>query len=560
MRIAGFIGVKDEVELIAGAVRNLRQIGVEGIAVADLGSTDGTLDILKSFEKDHGFLLLHYDDIDPIYSDASAPQFRQFLARFNPDWVMLSDADERWMPVGGSIKAICGLHEQELLIVPRFNVVASPTSLARSATLGVDEGEFDIYVAGPPDVERSREAQLEVPAVQTEMWPRVIFRPQHVTGFKPGFHGVLSHQSLDMRISRDIFALHLPYTSRARFMRKLDNVKSYVIRSQPLKERGDPGHGWRRLGLLDSREERDREYDRQLISGEKLARLRSNARVVSSGGIFAHLQSGKDILPIMVQAIHLNEFGRKDEAVGVLRDIVAKDGSIAQAHWLLLSTLAELKRLDEAEQALADAMRLYENSILSGDPLHILAWGHARLGELFAKEKYFEKAEWFSRRATELRPLAPWYRQHSNILAQMGRREDALSSVNAAIEISPENSEYYAHQSALFLALGRNEEALSAADAGIRLSESNALLHYRSAEASKKLGRHAESVEALRRATKLDGENIDYRVSLVDSLIAAGEAAEALEILDRLRADPRAEGRNARLLNLTSRAIALVEG
>src|SRR5688572_17843875 len=104
MRIAAFVGVKNEIELIQGAVDNLRSIGVDGIAVADLGSTDGTLELLKSMEHEPDLLLLQYDEMDMGFLSARSPQFQRLLSRFRPDWILLSDADERWMTRTGSLR------------------------------------------------------------------------------------------------------------------------------------------------------------------------------------------------------------------------------------------------------------------------------------------------------------------------------------------------------------------------------------------------------------------------------------------------------------------------
>ena len=46
-RIAAYLGVKDEVELIEPCIAHLRSIGVEHIMACDMSSTDGTAEVLE---------------------------------------------------------------------------------------------------------------------------------------------------------------------------------------------------------------------------------------------------------------------------------------------------------------------------------------------------------------------------------------------------------------------------------------------------------------------------------------------------------------------------------
>ncbi len=65
MRIAANLGVKDEVELIERSVAHLRAIGVDLIIACDLGSTDGTLEILEKHRSDRDFWLFTMSDLIP---------------------------------------------------------------------------------------------------------------------------------------------------------------------------------------------------------------------------------------------------------------------------------------------------------------------------------------------------------------------------------------------------------------------------------------------------------------------------------------------------------------
>jgi hypothetical protein len=149
-RILAFVGVKDEAELIEGAIANLRAIDVDAIAVADLGSTDGTLEILRSLEKQGVIALVEYDENDDNFSSMDAPQFQSLLERFKPDWIMLSDADERWITERGSIRHTIAHHEADILVVNRCNVPLTAAMARQANDIGVrDDLDFDLAMDGP---------------------------------------------------------------------------------------------------------------------------------------------------------------------------------------------------------------------------------------------------------------------------------------------------------------------------------------------------------------------------------------------------------------------------
>ena len=49
LRIAAYLGVKDEVELIERSIEHLRAIGVDYIMACDMSSTDGTAELLEKY-------------------------------------------------------------------------------------------------------------------------------------------------------------------------------------------------------------------------------------------------------------------------------------------------------------------------------------------------------------------------------------------------------------------------------------------------------------------------------------------------------------------------------
>ena len=214
MRIAACVGVKNEIEMIRGAIDNLRAIGVDGIAVADLGSTDGTLELLKSMEHEPDFLLLQYDEMDDGFLSARSPQFQRLLSRFNPDWIILSDADERWMTKTGSLRDEPTLRTCDIVVVSRFNVPLTATLEQSIDRLGLDpEVTCDIIVDGPTAAEELFADENDVAWAPTLDGPRVMFRDRRGGALGTGAARGLSRseQSFDRHRPRRIRGAYTIY-------------------------------------------------------------------------------------------------------------------------------------------------------------------------------------------------------------------------------------------------------------------------------------------------------------------------------------------------------------
>src|SRR5262249_32197424 len=111
MRIAAYLGVKDEVELIERTIKHLRAIGVDLIIAVDSRSTDGTAEILQSYESKDDFWLFQTDELGRGHSEETWMRRNvEIIKRAQADWVILLDADEYWLPASGSLKdclALC---------------------------------------------------------------------------------------------------------------------------------------------------------------------------------------------------------------------------------------------------------------------------------------------------------------------------------------------------------------------------------------------------------------------------------------------------------------------
>jgi hypothetical protein len=106
-RIAAYLSVKDESEIIEQSIAHLRSIGVDYIMACDMSSSDGTAEILERYRSDTFSILTLPDE---AVSDRTAQEdnwFSHALRRYKnapADWVIFLDADEFWLPASGSLK------------------------------------------------------------------------------------------------------------------------------------------------------------------------------------------------------------------------------------------------------------------------------------------------------------------------------------------------------------------------------------------------------------------------------------------------------------------------
>lgn len=104
MRLAAVAMVKNESDVIEAFVRhNLAQ--VDFLIIADDGSTDGTVEILESLQREgHPLHVRQHTKIGRHQSDCVTNLMREAVERFAADWVFLLDADE--LIVGDDLRRI----------------------------------------------------------------------------------------------------------------------------------------------------------------------------------------------------------------------------------------------------------------------------------------------------------------------------------------------------------------------------------------------------------------------------------------------------------------------
>lgn len=89
--------VKDEIDIVEFTIRHLASEGVDGIIVADNGSTDGTFQRLLEIQPELDCYLIIVNDPDPAYYQArKMTELAERAVSMGAKWVLPFDADELW--------------------------------------------------------------------------------------------------------------------------------------------------------------------------------------------------------------------------------------------------------------------------------------------------------------------------------------------------------------------------------------------------------------------------------------------------------------------------------
>ena len=108
MKLVQTLVVRDEADIVDDQLAYHLNAGVDFVIATDHQSVDGTTDILESYARDG--VLRRIVATDTIMRDGP---WRTHMARlaateYSADWVINTDADEFWMPRGGTIKEVLG--------------------------------------------------------------------------------------------------------------------------------------------------------------------------------------------------------------------------------------------------------------------------------------------------------------------------------------------------------------------------------------------------------------------------------------------------------------------
>lgn len=295
MRIAAHLGVKDEASLLARAIDHLHLIGVDQVLATDMGSTDGSLEILRRYRDEGSLQLVELDDRAPDMLHEWSPRVTALVKAAGVDWAIFLDADEFPLPATGSLKDCRALDGADVLLIDRFNVPLSPAGiLFPELVQTTDYARISMIVEPIADFHDHLLSHPETPWIRGVPMPKAMVRPGTMASVTIGGHDVVPKPGVALRKIRpaDLVIAHLPFTDRSRFVAKVENVSS-TIAANPSFFQGRIAWHWRRwLGQLRDGTI-DAEFDRQVFSRATIDSLLAQGIVMDAATWF-NTQQGVD--------------------------------------------------------------------------------------------------------------------------------------------------------------------------------------------------------------------------------------------------------------------------
>lgn len=289
MRIAAFLGVKDEVELIERSILHLRMAGVDLIIAWDYDSKDGTSKILKSYESEEEFWIINTNE--ELSQPEEASLIMEYLAKANADWVVFLDADEFLIAATGDLKDSLSKANSEVLLIRRFNVVLTDSGPALPEVLMPESYEsLILYDDSINALYRYIHENPNHAWIRGVPNPRVIARTEFIGGLSPGWHNITSKEDVPVRRSTptDLLIAHLPFSTLSRFEKKVANIRK-EFSGEPDWVPGEPqiAWHWRRWLVLADQGKLPEEFEHQVASRAELKIMSQAGKVRSAAELLS---------------------------------------------------------------------------------------------------------------------------------------------------------------------------------------------------------------------------------------------------------------------------------
>ncbi len=300
MRVGASLTVKDEVELLGRNIKHLRSIGVDHIIACDMGSTDGSFELLLDHQSDEDFWVFRLDD---RLNDGFQTWIRSMVALVKSariDWVIFLDPDEFWLPACGSLKNCVGLAHTDALEVRRFNVPLGPRGPIIPDCLRPSHyGELLLIDETIPDLRKHLETTPNSVWIRGRAEPKVMARPDRIGTVALGGHAIIPGPGHVLRqvCPLDLIIAHLPLTTRERFDRKIANIRELFRVHDRFFENETAWH-WRRWLTLLDKNGLDNEFSRSTFDCDLLKQLQAAGLI----------RSAAEILKDAIAADHMQQF------------------------------------------------------------------------------------------------------------------------------------------------------------------------------------------------------------------------------------------------------------
>jgi CTP:molybdopterin cytidylyltransferase MocA len=283
-RVGAVIAHADESTMLARCIAHHRAIGVERILVVLNTDDPESAAVVRRFEDDSVRAVRL--DTDPSSFLTAAKDM--IAAWTSPDWVLVADSDEFWLPASGKIHEVAHLADAgvDVLTVPRFN---APPILAEDGSLSnvdtVDAAQTLLFAARVPNAAASLEAEPCVPWSAVEIGPKVMLRPHRVDRVGQGGHRADADAGAVAVRAEDVLIVHIPFTSELRFRRKIDAIRERLA-AFPDRFRDQVGWHWQRWKAIDDAGGTTAEFVRQFIASSDVPALLAREVLMTPRAMF----------------------------------------------------------------------------------------------------------------------------------------------------------------------------------------------------------------------------------------------------------------------------------
>jgi hypothetical protein len=218
--------VRNEADIIEDNLAYHRAQGIDFFVVLDNGSTDGTVEILESYERAGLLKLVQMPGNMLTIQRKGNTQIARLAHELGADWVLHNDADEFWWPVTGSLRDVFeGIPEdQGIVVVPRTEFIPRPDGPGSFADrLTIREARF----RRPPRTAHRAHPMIKLwSAHPIDVWVKREAPPRSGLVGKPSLRTRASHREeteLDLVLAPEfpIGILHFPLRSFKQYLKKI---------------------------------------------------------------------------------------------------------------------------------------------------------------------------------------------------------------------------------------------------------------------------------------------------------------------------------------------------
>jgi hypothetical protein len=226
VKLAMTLIVRNEADIIEDNLRYHRAQGVDFFIVLDNGSTDGTVEILKSYETAGILTLVNMPGTMLTIQRKGNTRIARLAYEMGADWVIHNDADEFWWPVTGDLKDALETIPDDLGVVlaPRTEFLPRPDSPGSFAErMTIREARF----RRPPKTAHRTHPSVKLwSAHPIDIWVKHEASPQSSLVGKPSLRVEASHREereLDLVLAPvfPIGVLHFPLRSFEHYRKKI---------------------------------------------------------------------------------------------------------------------------------------------------------------------------------------------------------------------------------------------------------------------------------------------------------------------------------------------------